>query len=395
MDLRVFLKLDGSGFTQGLTSARQAVGRFGSQAFGGLKSQIAGAFTVGAVTALSKRTIDAAGRVQDLSDRLGVSTDFLQEFRYVAKQTGTDLEALTAIVERMNSARDAALSGGKAGEKMTQAFGAFGISQSDLKTQRLEDLLSNQIATAFQKGDPQGKLAAAFREIGGRGSGQLIAGFTEGFNEMRDKARTAGKIWSEEQIQALDEMGDALTVFGDRLLVEWGGILINMYEMLQKLGSKFEGSLNYMVGGTSQWGGKDWAANALNLITGKRIGASGAKPFDYGLATQTAKGFFGDFKKETQDILDARAQARRLRADRRAGADVTPIAIDEEKTKKAREPKSDSLISVGNFLGAGRGAIESIYREQLTEAKKTNAKLDRIYYVLDRKGNGGSIEVPN
>ena len=59
-------------------------------------------------------------------------------------------------------------------------------------------------------------------------------------------------------------------------------------------------------------------------------------------------------------------------------------------------PKSanDSLVSVGNFLGSGRGAVETIAKEQLTVAKQANVKHDRLYELLKARLAMRSIIVP-
>src|SRR5262245_48825305 len=107
-------------------------------------------FTVGAITALTKKTIDYAGRLNDLSSRLGVSTDFLQEFRYVAQQAGVDFDKLTAVMEQFNKSRQEALGGNK---KKLAALGEFGITPGQVG--RNEDLIFGPIAKAFEKGDAQ------------------------------------------------------------------------------------------------------------------------------------------------------------------------------------------------------------------------------------------------
>jgi hypothetical protein len=61
---------------------------------------------------------------------------------------------------------------------------------------------------------------------------------------------------------------------------------------------------------------------------------------------------------------------------------------------------SDSLTSVGNFLGSGQGLINSIFDKQLDEARKANMKHDiGNKHLLDISskvggGSGGTIEVP-
>ena len=97
------LSLDGSGWKKGLDAAHAGLSS--------LKGQLAAAFSVGAITAWAKKTIEYAGHINDLSDRLGVSTDYLQEMQYVAKQAGASVDDLAAVFEKLGAARMAALGG--------------------------------------------------------------------------------------------------------------------------------------------------------------------------------------------------------------------------------------------------------------------------------------------
>src|SRR5574343_173938 len=100
--------MDGSGFTQGLTSAQQAVGRFANSGLGALKSQLAAAFGVGAIVAFSKKTLDFAGNLRDMSDNLGVNVEWLQKMNYSAGQAGASMEDLGKFIREVNIAREAA-----------------------------------------------------------------------------------------------------------------------------------------------------------------------------------------------------------------------------------------------------------------------------------------------
>lgn len=113
------LGLDGSGFFSTLSQARGAVNSFGGM--------LAGAFSVGAITAFSKGIVDLAGKLKDVSDALGINVEFLQRFVNSAKLSGGSIEDVQKFLGEANSARQAALdnpSGKEAG-----AFAKLGIGQ--------------------------------------------------------------------------------------------------------------------------------------------------------------------------------------------------------------------------------------------------------------------------
>ena len=107
LNLKAAVTLDGTGFSRGIRGLEATA----SSAFSGLKGMIAGAFSVGAITGLAKKTVEYAGKISDLADRLGVTTDYLQEMQYVTKQNGASVDDLTATFEKLGAARLKALSG--------------------------------------------------------------------------------------------------------------------------------------------------------------------------------------------------------------------------------------------------------------------------------------------
>jgi hypothetical protein len=345
--------IDGTGFESGLRRAS-------AYASGQFKTALAGAFSVGAVTALTRKTLEYAGTINDLSARLGVSTDFLQEFRFVARQTGTDLDKLTVFMEKFNDARAEALSGSAQGKKMMQAFSAFGIGATDLAGGRAEDLITNKIAKAFETGDPQ-KLIGPLRDIGGRSAGELIAGFSEGFAAGRQKARESGAVLTNDVVQQLDEIGDQFAILGTRLLVEWGQIMLGMLGWIQKL----RGSVGVTAAGlgaaTATWNKRELAAFflSLGLVRPKD------KPLNMQAAADAEAAAFNEFKKELDAAKAAREQRRSIR-ERTQFSEPSIAPPDANKRRFLGEP--DSLTRVGNFLGSSQVSIVQI-------GEKTNALL--------------------
>lgn len=204
------LMLDSSGVALGLAKAQNAF-RTGTMAIASAaRAQFAAAFGAAAIAAITKSTIDFAGRLSDMSQRLKVSTDTLQEWGYAASQTGSSHEAVAAFFERLMVSRTEALEGTK---ESIKAFETFGITLTDLTRIPVEDL-GRRIARAFQDGNPQ-QLIADLRRLGGRSSGELIPSFVAGMDEMATQARKTGQVMDESVIKTLDDMGDRL----DRLKV--------------------------------------------------------------------------------------------------------------------------------------------------------------------------------
>lgn len=182
-----------------------AVGRLAKNQF----AQFASAAAVGEAI---RRTIEYGGRVQDLSNRLGISTTAVQEWDYALKQSGSSIESAAGFFDRLATSRKKALAGD---ENMVNSFRALGVSIDDLKSKRLEDV-GAQIARAFEAGDPQA-LIADLREIGGRGAGEMVSAFAGGFGQLIDEAREAGVIIEDSIIAKLDEAGDRFSRMGSQI----------------------------------------------------------------------------------------------------------------------------------------------------------------------------------
>ena len=195
--------MDATGFKAGIKQVESASKGLSRDLNANLKGAIAGAFGTAAIVAAGKATMDYAGQIADLSERLGVSTDALQEMDFAARLTGTNLETFTGFLEKLSVSREEALQGN---DELRDSFARLGVSLEDLRTKRLEDL-TRQIGRAIQGGDVQ-QLMPALKGVGGRGAGALAPTFKLGLEEAGQQARSANAIISAEDIAALDEAGD-------------------------------------------------------------------------------------------------------------------------------------------------------------------------------------------
>jgi hypothetical protein len=198
--------MDATGFKAGIKQVESASKGLSRDLNGNLKGAIAGAFGTAAIVAAGKATMDYAGQIADLSERLGVSTDALQEMDFAARLTGTNLETFTGFLEKLSVSREEALQGN---DELRDSFARLGVSLEDLRTKRLEDL-TRQIGRAVQGGDVQ-QLMPALKGVGGRGAGALVPTFRMGLEEVGQQARAANAIISAEDIAALDEAGDTFS----------------------------------------------------------------------------------------------------------------------------------------------------------------------------------------
>src|SRR5436190_21927059 len=201
MQLLVRLGLDATSYESGLKRAQSSARSFGSTLSSEVGGKIASVFGAAAIAEGIRHTIEYGGQIQDLANRLGISTTAVQQWDYALKQNGSSIEAASKFFEKLVVSRAKALEGN--GDALN-AFRQLGISPGQLKGQRVEGIAA-AIAEAFKTGDPQA-LIAPLREVGGKSAGELVSAFRDGLSDALKEA----PLISPEDVASLDRAGDAL-----------------------------------------------------------------------------------------------------------------------------------------------------------------------------------------
>lgn len=164
-----------------------------------------------AITGLAKLGVDAASagaEIDDLSQRLGVSTRKIQEWQYVAVQTGIDFEYFQKGLIR---ARAALLdfSSGKTNEA-AKAIENLGLSMSDFANQ--EDMFDALLNALSKVEDKTLQMAYANEIFGDRIANQLIPSINAGEKELTKFREEFAQMnyFSDDQVKQLAKMDDSL-----------------------------------------------------------------------------------------------------------------------------------------------------------------------------------------
>lgn len=195
------LGMDATGFQAGIKQAQSASAGLSKSLNSNLKGAIAGAFGTAAITGMTAKLIEQVKAIKLTSDRLGISTTSLQQFEKAATLTGSSLDEVTGFIEKMNSARDEALSGN---EQMIKSFERLGVNMTALRTLRADDIF-RKIGSTVKFGDPQ-ELIGALRQVGGRSAGSLIPAFKFGL----DEAAKITSVISPDEIEEIYELERAI-----------------------------------------------------------------------------------------------------------------------------------------------------------------------------------------
>lgn len=178
---------------------------------GTLAASVAGAFSISAFKHFIGEQIDVGSRLNDTSEKLGVTTDALQKFQYAAKLSGVDTEAAGTALQFLNKNLGEAI-GGSAEQAKT--FKDLGIDIASIKdgTQTATDLLPD-LAKKFEGIGSDAERTATAMKLFGRSGASLIPLLKSGSGELQkmfEKFEQLGGEMDEGFIKLADQAGDEI-----------------------------------------------------------------------------------------------------------------------------------------------------------------------------------------
>ncbi len=187
---------------------------FGKGAFA-MASAVAGAFV--GVAAAVYATAESGDQLAATAEKLGETTDTIQELNYVTGLTDTTTEALaTGLKFLAKNASEAATKGGEA----AKAFAGIRLKNADgsirLSSELFEDLADKIVSLP----DAASKTALAM-EVLGRSGTELLPMLNKGsagIRAFREEARLSGYVMNTETIAAAQAFDDALKRLNMRLV---------------------------------------------------------------------------------------------------------------------------------------------------------------------------------
>lgn len=190
----VTVGIKSSVFKQGLDDMRSQAKQWG----GDIKSTIAGAFALGAVTSFVSGFMSEMARVKDLSDRLGESSTTIQRVGNAAKLSGSDLEFVVTTLNKLT------LAAAKGAEKFEEA----GINAAAFANAGMEEKILMLAGAYEEAGDSQDKMLKLMELLGNKGQDMLImlSQGVDGLTEAMDEASIA----SEGVVDAMASLDDQI-----------------------------------------------------------------------------------------------------------------------------------------------------------------------------------------
>lgn len=230
----------------GLKKSMGGIGSAGASLARGVAVPLAalgGGAMAGAIGSV-KKFLDYSGKLQDASERLGVSSEKLQEWGYVAQKSGVDSETLYGSMEKLNKSMFAAAGGKGAAADLFKKLG-INVKDSNGHLKTSADIMP-QLADAFAKNENATLRTAMATTLMGKSGGAMVGVLSQGsaaIAKQAQEARALGGVLSDKQIAA----GDA---FSDE---KWLKLTTQMNGLALTLGSALLPVLEPIVTKFSKW----------------------------------------------------------------------------------------------------------------------------------------------
>ena len=349
-DIIIRMGMDASAFNRGLQSAKVQAKALNS-ALGGVGMAVSAA----GLAAMAAKAVEFGSKISDLSTRLGISTDALQEFEFAAKMSGSTLDEFVGGLQKLAKAQSDALGGN---EETINSFAALGVSVEDLKTKRIEDIFKQIGRSVRDASDVQLVMADAMKVLG-KASGPILAAMRNDLEAAAEEARRLGLIIGGDVIEKLDALGDAADTLGKRLVNAFAMPLV----VIAEIGHRVMDLMGLMMN----------LAAIPYRIAGALAG--GANPIE---ATKIA---WKQFFDESDRILEGFNERQRPRAVRAA----TPIErdnVDAVNSKMVQEVNAVLKLRerIAELQAAELGNVEQrkLIEEQIAKLKLEGANDEGI-----------------
>ena len=185
------------------------------------------ALGAGAVIGKLKATVASLDEIGKTADKLGVTTDALQELRTIAESEGIGQGALDSSLERLNKRLGEAQQGTGAAAKMLERLG---LEADKLALMGLDDALGVIADRISALPQPTERAAAAAALFGREGVAMvnLLRRGSDGMDQMRQEARDLGIVLDENLVRGAEEAQNKLDLMGRVISAQLNSALIDL-----------------------------------------------------------------------------------------------------------------------------------------------------------------------
>lgn len=212
------LSLDSAPFVEGMKGAADEGENIFDKGMKKIGGAIAAAFTVDKIIQFGSEVIRAALEIDDLSKKLGISTDAVQALKIAAEDSGASFSDVEQALKKLSGAINEAQTGN---EDLAAAFRIVGLDAADLESMNLVDIfdaIANQVATSSDNAE---LMHEVFKLIGNQSGQNLKSTLQElgrdGLQPLIDKLNEANRIMGADSISKVKRFDESIKAFQDSL----------------------------------------------------------------------------------------------------------------------------------------------------------------------------------
>jgi hypothetical protein len=161
----------------------------------------------GAMLGVATKAADAAGEIDDMAQRTGVTAEEFQKYAYAAKLSGMETATLEKAMIKSQTAFADAKNGSK---KMSEAYKALGV---DIENIGSSSEAFDEVIMRLADMEDETQRNAIANDIFGKSYAELspmLNSGSAGIKALKDEAVALGGVMSNEAVSAGAEFGDAM-----------------------------------------------------------------------------------------------------------------------------------------------------------------------------------------
>ena len=360
------LALDASGMDRGLQSASASLNKFANQA----GSALAGAFAFDKLISGFSAAIEKGDQLQDIAEKFGVSASKLQLLGNAATVFGSNLEQVSAGLNKLSLAQQKAISGESGSEALVATFAEVGISMAELKTMSAEDIFL-RISDSFASGVNDGRQFIIVNELLGKAQTDLIKVMNQGSAAIIAQGESMG-VLSDEQISSLSEMSDAVKTLQVTMQNSFGKVALLIVPVIKETQVLLD-----LFGQFRQVGielGKGNFSGAKEIVGGMSRSESKARlePQKVSPASKVLNTGDAEAKAAAKDFADSEKQAA-VQELKLIEAKIKGEQDAQKMAEKFEKEVADEKIK----LAKENADIQAQYEEDLFKAEQEAARFEQ------------------
>lgn len=273
--------------------------------------------------------VKRASAMVDLAERIGVTTDRLQELEYQAKQTGSSQEALDGMLEVFSRNLGLAAAGSGNLLKILQANGiALKDNQGNMRP--FLALLANYADLIHNASDEQARAVLSLEGFG-RGAAEVSSVFgsgSQGIAKFADEAQRLSQVTSREALEELKSYERELVIFEGKWNALWPRIALLALNTFKAIGEGFGYMINPIIDAISHLNdhkGVSELVGEINDLT------EGLKTYD-DMSEDQKHGIPG-YDEKVANLKALQEQLARYRDERKKTVEEEKVQLNPNRSK--------------------------------------------------------------